>query len=227
MNQWRSGAAPQAYKAYKEGQPGLLLLVFCSAACCGALGLPAARAASDPSNLSQGQPLEVEDAEPTEPGRKADSRAPCVTSARTSEGQDRVLYEPGLQFGLAPGWQGTVSARFFSGSADKTGSGNVRLDVLRQFLRETANTPALALSGQAELPAGQDSEGVDTRLKFILSRTLGGAPSLPRLHLNVGWKHNDKKQPGELGDGYLPSWATASGSGRIPCWWRIWSASRN
>ena len=114
-----------------------------------------------------------------------------------------MLYEPGLQFGLAGGWQGTVSARFFSGSADKTGSGNVRLNVLRQFLRDSANAPALALSGQAELPTGQNSEGVDTRLKFILSRTLGGAPSRPRLHLNVGWKHNDKKQPGELGDGYL------------------------
>ncbi len=44
---------------------------------------------------------------------------------------------------------------------------------------------------------------MDTRLKFILSRTLGDNPSRPRLHLNVGWKHNDKKQPGELGDGYL------------------------
>jgi hypothetical protein len=30
------------------------------------------------------------------------------------------------------------------------------------------------------------SEGVDTRLKFIVSRTLGNGRSRPRLHLNVG-----------------------------------------
>ena len=86
MNQWRSGAAPT--KPTKR-TVGLLLLVFCSAACCGALGLPAARAASDPSNLSQGQPLEVEDAEPTEPGEK--------------QLQGTVRYERAHQRGPGPG----------------------------------------------------------------------------------------------------------------------------
>jgi hypothetical protein len=60
--------------------------------------------------------------------------------------------------------------------------GDLGLGVLHNFNREYNNTPAFALRGDAAFPTGKDSQGVDFRLRGIMSKTVG---QYNRLHLNL------------------------------------------
>lgn len=60
--------------------------------------------------------------------------------------------------------------------------GDLSVGVLHNFNREYNNTPAFALRGDAAFPTGNDSEGVDFRLRGIASKTVG---QYNRLHLNL------------------------------------------
>jgi hypothetical protein len=60
--------------------------------------------------------------------------------------------------------------------------GDLSVGVLHNFNREYNNTPAFALRGDAAFPTGKDSEGVDFRLRGIVSKTVG---QYNRLHLNL------------------------------------------
>ena len=41
-----------------------------------------------------------------------------------------------------------------------------------------------------ELPTGVGSDGLDTELRFLLTKTISQADSQDRLHLNFEWGHN-------------------------------------
>ncbi|HLZ34290.1 MAG TPA: hypothetical protein VKP13_09740, partial [Nitrospira sp.] len=62
-------------------------------------------------------------------------------------------------------------------------SGDLHLGVLYNFNTETIHLPALALRVEADLPTGVNSQGVDTQVTGILTRSFGRL----RAHLNAGY----------------------------------------
>ena len=148
---------------------------------------PSAHGQTDHTNLEEGLPVRVEDAYPTAfRNRELQLR---VGWERTDEGQDRGTLEPRLEFGIAPNWQLKLGAPFNVGDADRRGSGDLQIGALYNFNQESLSLPAFALSGKLDIPTGEDSEGVDTTLKFIMTRTVDDA-NLGRFHLNLEWGHN-------------------------------------
>lgn len=134
---------------------------------------------ADVHNLSANQPVEVEDAEPSAPGTVT-----FQTPARYERyrgGDSLVFFEPSLKMGWEGGWQGTVAVPVYAGSGDKTGRGDIRLDLMKKLGEEANGRPALAAALGVELPTGTDSEGVDPFVKGIASKTLANGD---RVHFN-------------------------------------------
>ena len=73
------------------------------------------------------------------------------------------------------------------------------------FLKDSEKTwwPAMAIEGQLDIPSGKDSEGLDTRLQFIATKTLSGQPAQDQLHVNFTWVHNAENAPVERDDRYI------------------------
>ena len=65
----------------------------------------------------------------------------------------------------------------------RTRSIDLHLGVLYNFNTETLNLPALAVRVEANLPTGVNSQGVDTQMTGILTRSFGRL----RAHLNAGY----------------------------------------
>jgi hypothetical protein len=146
----------------------------------------AAVAQTDHINLEEGLPTRLEDAYPT---AYRNREVQFFTRyERTREGEDRVTLNPRAEFSLARNWQFKVAAPFYTGSADRTGSGNVRMEAFYNFNVESLYVPAFALVGGVEFPSGKDSAGVDTTAKAILTQTISNR--LDRLHLNAEITHN-------------------------------------
>ena len=85
-------------------------------------------------------------------------------------------------------------------NADKTGSGNVGLELFYNFNVESSRLPAFALSTRLDFPTGPDTDGVDTTMKIITTKILGQSPILQRLHLNLSWTHNAGRLSNERRD---------------------------
>ncbi len=163
-----------------------------------AWALPAS--AADHSNLEEGLPTHLEDAYPVAfRGREVQA---MFSYERTNESEDRLTIEPRLEVGVARNTQATLRIPFYTGNADRSGSGDVALGALYNFNTETLALPALALAGEAEFPSGKDSHGVDTTLKFIATKTVGSS-GLDRIHLNLAWMHNASSEPDERRDRYV------------------------
>ncbi len=150
----------------------------------GALGgltllAPSVRAA-DHRNLEDGIPTEIEDASPI--------------AFRSLEQQSRFNYEddgerggifllePELTWGLIKNGQVTVRAPFVIGGGNRSGSGDLKLEALYNFNVETRMVPAMALSVGVSFPSGENSEGVGTTVKGIMTKGVRRA----RFHLNGG-----------------------------------------
>lgn len=162
-------------------------------------GAPSVHAA-DHMNLEEGLPTQVEDAYPIPYlGREIQGFA---RYERTDDGKDdRAALDPRVEVGIAPNWQATLSTSLLFGSADRTGGRNTNLGALYNFNTESLRVPAFALAAQAAFPTGINSNGVDTTLKFIATKTLGSY-SLQRIHLNAAWLHNAGRRMGERSDRY-------------------------
>lgn len=159
--------------------------------------VPAAHAQTDHTNLEEGLPTRLEDAYPTAfRNRELQLR---LGWERNDEGQDRGTLEPRLEFGIAPNAQLKVGAPFYLGDADRRGSGDIQIEGLYNFNQESLSLPAFALAGGIDIPSGEDSEGVDTTLKFIMTKTVDDA-NLGRLHVNLEWGHNFSAQDDERDD---------------------------
>lgn len=164
--------------------------------------------AADHTNLEEGLPTEVEDAYPIAyKGRELQVQA---RYERTAAGKNRLVLDPRLEYGFARNWQARINVPFRLGSADKTGSGDIGLEAFYNFNTESLSTPAFAVSARADLPTGKDSHGVDTQFKFIATKTLGAGSRLPRLHLNLIYRHNAQAQATERSTATPPLWATAN-----------------
>ena len=89
-----------------------------------------------------------------------------------------------------------VGVPLLFGSADRTGSGNLA-DGCEMEVPERVR---LAASGRGRglvvAPTGRDSDGVDTALKVLATKSLGGRVS-HRMHANLIVEHNADAAPAE------------------------------
>jgi hypothetical protein len=165
------------------------------------ISLPVVKAA-DHYNLEEGIPVTIEDALPT-PYRNREFQI-LLDWERTEEGENRYLGEARLDVGLLPNLEVEVAVPFIWGNAvEDDGLDDVRLAALYNFNQETLRVPALALVGEIEFPTGEESEGLDTTLKFIATKTVGRSSLLHRVHLNLAWKRNSQPLPDERENYYM------------------------
>jgi hypothetical protein len=148
---------------------------------------PTARA-GDPYNLELGLPLTVID---TAPGQGLQFQV-FARYDRTSENQDQTLLAPQIQWGFAKDWHLEIESPFLIGDADRTGSGDIQVGLFWNFFHEPQNSPlpSLAVHGLVIAPTGVGSDGLDTELELVATKTLTPAPSQDELHANVRWDHN-------------------------------------
>lgn len=168
----------------------LVLLVFCC--------IPAW--AADHDNLEEDLPIHVEDAYPI--GFQGREFQGVFRYEETNDGESRFRLEPRVEYGFAPNWQIAVSSPFLLGNADRQGSGDVRLKVLHNFNTETLDMPAISISGEAIMPTGKESAGLDTQLKLLVTRSVSKT-GLDRVHFNLAWEHNAANAQDERGDRYI------------------------
>jgi hypothetical protein len=152
--------------------------------------------ASDHHNLEEGLPISIEDAYVI--GQWGREIQLATSYERTDEGDDRMVIDPRIEAGIARNWQAKIHAPFYAGSAGHQDSGNIGLEAFYTFNTETLALPAFALSGGAELPTGEDSAGVDTTAKFLVTRTIT-EHGMNRMHFNVS-VHRDAGAPDDQRD---------------------------
>jgi hypothetical protein len=157
--------------------------------------------AADHYNLEEGLPVQVEDALPTA-YRNREVQG-LIRWDHTKEGEERLRLEPRFEIGLWRNLEAEVAVPFNYGSAvDDKGIGDVEVSALYNFNQETLLYPALAISGAAIFPTSDEGEGVDTRAKFIATKSICRSALFHRLHLNVVWNHNTDALPDERDDYY-------------------------
>lgn len=147
------------------------------------LALPAW--AAQPGDISEGAPLTVEDTQVTAAGKRS-YQLPLMLE-RTSNGDSRARFTPQLKFGIARNLQATVAIPVLMGSADRTGSGDIRLGLQGKLNEEAGWLPSFGAALRVDLPSGRDSQGVDTRLKLLATKSL---PGQQRVHLNAIFENN-------------------------------------
>ena len=146
------------------------------------------------SDLEEGLPLEVRDAFAI--GLYGSELQLQGGYERTRKDENRYILFPRLELGIVPNGQILVGAPFFLGGADDAGSGNVTAEAFYNFNMEGLVVPAVAVAAEFEFPTGEDAEGVDSTYALILTKTV--IPAIfARVHANVFWHHNEKRQPGE------------------------------
>lgn len=160
------------------------------------------------ANLTEGQPLHLEDAEAAHGAQVQSS----FRYSRTYQSQSQYYISPQWQQGLGQYWHYQISVQTLAGPADRTTSGDVQLLLFRQLNVERGKLPAFAVAGEATVPSGIGSAGLDTRLKVILSKSLGAIPGRDRFHMNGDWYHNAGKHLDERSHyygaaiGYTHAW---------------------
>jgi hypothetical protein len=83
----------------------------------------------------------------------------------------------------------SLQVPFLLGEASRSGSGDIEVEGLYNFNTETLYLPALALEAGGIIPTGKDSDGFDTTLKFLLTKSISKTGT-DRVHLNAAWLHN-------------------------------------
>jgi len=163
--------------------------------------IPAGRAA-DHLNLEEGLPVQIEDAYPI--GFMGREFQGLARYEHAEDGTDTIIFRPVLEVGVWRNAQVAVESDLIAGNGDRTGSGNVAVHGLYNFNTETLAWPALAIKGGLEFPTGKSAEGVDTTLKFLLTKTVGKSlDSLDRIHFNAAWMHNAEALEDERDDHYM------------------------
>src|SRR4051794_7860433 len=109
-----------------------------------ALSLPlllmsSAARAGDVHEFSSDFPLQMQDALPTQQGTV--QLQGTMRYENTEQHQDRLLLEPQVQWGFAKDWQLQLAVPILAGDADKTGSGDMQVSVLWNFLNESGPLP--------------------------------------------------------------------------------------
>jgi hypothetical protein len=149
--------------------------------------------AIDHNNLDEGRPLRFEDAYPIAYGElSAETGAQLLLNRHKTDRfafPIEVLY--GAYWNLHVGIGSTVSTQPRKIDESEK-SGDLRTSALYNFNQETLRLPALAVKLGLDFPTGVRSQGVDTKLTGIMTRSVGPA----RTHINVGYEF-----VGSAGDG--------------------------
>ena len=148
--------------------------------------------AARPGDISEGAPLTVDDTEVTATGKRS-YQLPLVLE-RTGTGDERARFEPQVKFGIARNVQATVSVPILMGSASRAGSGDIRLGLQGKLNDERGWLPSFGASLRLGLPTGRDSDGLDTRVKLLATKSL---PGEQRVHANARFENHQKPRPGE------------------------------
>src|SRR5256885_14899198 len=145
-------------------------------------------ALADVSNHDTGLPIEIEDARPIERWQKA---LQLITRwERQRSGANLFVVETQFQWGFAARSQVALTLHTLAGTADRTGNGDLRLQIMRQLHEETALLPAFAAFLRLDVPTGHESRGLDTTVRLAATKTLGAEPDTHQLHANAVWTRN-------------------------------------
>jgi hypothetical protein len=145
---------------------------------------PAPGFALDHDNLDPNRPIGMEDAYAIPKGEIGLEGGVGFNDRR--EGRTRVTFQPQIIYGAFYNTQIEIQGDLFTEPNTLVGankSGDLHLGVLYNFNTETLNLPALAMRVEANLPTGVNSQGVDTQMTGILTRSIGRL----RAHLNAGY----------------------------------------
>jgi hypothetical protein len=145
---------------------------------------PATGFALDHDNLDPNRPIGMEDAYAIPKGEIGLEGGVGFNDRR--EGRTRVTFQPQIIYGAFYNTQIEIQGDLFTEPNTLVGankSGDLHLGVLYNFNTETLNLPALAVRVEANLPTGVNSQGVDTQMTGILTRSFGRL----RAHLNAGY----------------------------------------
>jgi hypothetical protein len=157
--------------------------------------------ASDHHNLEEGLPTQLEDTIPVA-YRNREIQG-LFRWEHTNEGDEIFLFEPRLEYGILPNAQVELRVPVEVGSGvEEEGLGDIAIGALYNFNQESLKLPAFAIAGEIAFPTSEESDGVETTLKFITSKTIGKSSLWQRLHLNLAWMHNDKPEEDERRDYY-------------------------
>lgn len=153
--------------------------------------------AHDHINLHRNIPVHLEDAYPTAYMNR--EILGYTRYVETKDNEDHYVFSPILEYGIIRNGEVELEfpVRWGSNEASDSGSGDIIVGGLYNFFYEGWYLPAPALTAHATLPTGEDSEGIDTRLGFILTKTLSRSTYLHRLHFNAYWYNNDEVQTSE------------------------------
>ncbi|GAB4237380.1 MAG: hypothetical protein Kow0049_23070 [Stanieria sp.] len=139
--------------------------------------------AADHNNIDANRPLSFDDADSIGFREQAIDLGAALTipEGESVGGEFEIEY----LYGFAPNTHLNIGIDPSIKSEDdetEFNIGDLSVGVLHNFNREYNNTPAFALRGDVAFPTGNDSEGVDFRLRGIASKTVG---QYNRLHLNL------------------------------------------
>jgi hypothetical protein len=157
--------------------------------------------ASDHWNLEEQLPTEVEDTTPSDYGVLEVHSAFRYEQSRGTGHQ--ILLQPRIEYGFAPDWHVKVTAPFLLGTEDKTGSGNLGVELFNKISREYSSVPSFALAVGANFPTGRQSEGIETEVKLVATKALSADPLQHRVHLNVAWDHHPGSTADQRQDRYI------------------------
>jgi hypothetical protein len=139
-------------------------------------------AAHDHSNLDALRPLRLEDAYPV-----AEGEIVLESGVSFVDGQhDRFEAPLELVWGALTNTQFEIGTLLATDPHEVEGQqrpGDLRLAALYNFNQETLDTPALAVKVEANVPAVDDSTGVDLEVKGLLTRTIERLA----IHVNAGY----------------------------------------
>jgi hypothetical protein len=107
-----------------------------------------------------------------------------------------------LELGLWYNTQLTLEAPFIFGEGKSDGYGPTAVELLYNLNQETVALPAVTVGGTLITPTGEYSEGLDSRVELLLTKTIPGTAQLHRVHLNAAYLFNDDEEEDERSGAY-------------------------
>lgn len=140
--------------------------------------------ALDHDNLDPNRPIAVEDAYAIPEGELGVEAGVRFNDRR--EGRTQATFQPQIIYGAFRNAQIEIQGDLFTDPRTVVGankSGDLHLGLLYNFNTETLRLPAFAVRVEADLPTGVNSQGVDTQMTGIMTRSFDRW----RVHVNAGY----------------------------------------
>jgi hypothetical protein len=165
---------------------------------------PIPAAAADHDNLEEGLPVTIEDAFPIAyRGREVQGLVRYDNLDDDPDGNHLFTLEPRFEFGAFRNFQAAIRVPYRVGSAGEAETGEAGFEALYNFNAETLTLPAFALKAGVGVPFGPDTQGAETTLKAILTKTIGETWVNRKIHLNAAWVHKFDAMDDERDDRYV------------------------